>query len=126
MANETLLKIAQELVAGCREGREAEGLGKLYAEDAVSVEAAPMPGSDSAETKGLEGIRGKHAWWESAMEVHEATVDGPFLHGDDKFAVLFGMDVTDKQSGKRSKMREVALYTVKDEKIVREEFFYPY
>lgn len=116
--------IASELVAGCREGRTTENLGRLYADTAVSVEPMPMPGSDSRETRGLEGIRGKHAWWDGAMEVHAQEVDGPFLHGDDRFAVIFAVDATDRSSGQRMKMREVGVYHVADGRIVREEFYY--
>ena len=39
-----LKQIAEELVAGCREGRAKENLDKLYAADAVSVEAADAMG----------------------------------------------------------------------------------
>ncbi|MEO0363498.1 MAG: SnoaL-like domain-containing protein, partial [Pseudomonadota bacterium] len=69
--------------------------------------------------------RGKHAWWDGAMEVHDAKVEGPFLHGDDRFGMIFEMDVTEKSSGQRSQMKELGVYTVDGEgKIVREEFFY--
>jgi ketosteroid isomerase-like protein len=117
-------EIAAELVAGCREGREAENLDKLYAADAVSVEAVCMPGTDSRETAGLDGIKGKHAWWDSAMEVTEAKVDGPFPHGEDRFAVIFEMAGRDKASGETFETKEVGVYHVADGKIVREEFFY--
>lgn len=45
-------------------------------------------------------------------------------HGDDRFAVIFDISVKHKESGEVSDMKEVALYTVGDGKIVREEFFY--
>ena len=56
--------------------------------------------------------------------MHETTAAGPYLHGTDRFSVVFGMDVTNKTSGERVQMQEVAVYTVRDGKIVREEFFY--
>lgn len=118
----TLIEIANELVAGCKEGREVENLHKLYATNAVSVEAADMGGG--RETAGIEAILGKHAWWDANAEMHGGSVDGPFPHGDDRFAVIFEMDVTMKDSGQRSQMREVAVYHVAGGKIVREEFFY--
>jgi ketosteroid isomerase-like protein len=118
----TLNEIAQELVAGCREGRERANLDRLYAPDAVSVEAADMGGG--RETHGVAGIHGKHDWWEGAFKVHELTVEGPFTHGAESFAVIFGMDTENKETGERRKEREVAIYHVKDGKIVREEFFY--
>jgi ketosteroid isomerase-like protein len=118
----TLHEIATELVAGCREGRERANLDALYAPDAVSVEAADMGGG--RETVGLAGIHGKHDWWEGAFKVHELTVEGPFTHGEESFAVIFGMDTEDKATGARRKDREVAVYHVKGGKIVKEEFFY--
>ncbi|HEY6089145.1 MAG TPA: nuclear transport factor 2 family protein, partial [Gemmatimonadaceae bacterium] len=56
-------------------------------------------------------------------EVHSAAADGPFV-GEGKFAVHFNYETTFKPTGKRQRMEEVALYTVKDGKIVREQFFY--
>ncbi len=118
-----LNEIANELVAGCREGRQRENLDRLYAPDAVSVEAADM--GNGAESAGLAAIHGKHDWWEGAHEIHSTSAEGPFMHGQDRFAVLFDMDVTNKESGQRMQMREVGIYHVADDKIVREEFFYP-
>ncbi len=118
----TLLEIANELVAGCREDRTRENLDRLYAEDAVSVEPSDMGGG--RETRGLAAIHGKHDWWEGAFIVHGLTVDGPFTHGDDRFAVIFRMDTENKATGERTQGREVAVYHVADGRIVREEFFY--
>ena len=48
------------------------------------------------------------------------------LVGDapDRFGAIFHIDVTNRESGQRIKMSEIAVYTVKDGKIAREEFFY--
>ena len=124
MFDETLMKIANQLVAYHREGKQAQGLSELYAADAVSVEAMAMPGTPGAESAGLEAIRGKHAWWEGAMEVHSSSAEGPFLHGPDRFAVIFEADATNRETQERNQMREVGVYTVRDGKIVREEFYY--
>lgn len=118
-----LKAISEELVAGCRENRTIANLDKLYAPDAVSLEASD-PAGMGRETKGLDGIRGKHEWWGDNFEVHSASVSDPMPHGDDKFAVIFEMDTTHKESGQRSQMKEVAVYHVNGGKIVREEFFY--
>lgn len=122
---QTLKSTADELVRGCREGREKENLGRLYADDAVSVEALAMPGADSRETRGLDGIRGKHEWWESTFEEIESRADGPFLHGEDRFSVIFEAKTKNRETGEVSEMRETATYHVNDQgKIVREEFFW--
>lgn len=118
----TTKEIAEALVAGCRAGTERANLDLLYAPDAVSVEAADMGGG--RETHGLAGIHGKHDWWEANHTVHSVETTGPFLHGDDRFAVTFAMDATNKESGQNFKMQEVAVYHVKGGKIVKEEFFY--
>ena len=77
-----------------------------------------------AETKGVEGILGKHSWWEAAHVIHAASAEGPFLHGEDRFAVIFDMDVKNRETRERMQMREVAVYCVAGGRIVREEFFY--
>ncbi len=120
----SLKEIADQLVAHCRNHTEEEGLSTLYAQDAVSVEASCMPGTDSRESAGLDAIRGKHEWWNNSMEMHGGSVSDPMLHGDDRFAVVFEADVTEKASGNRMQMKEVAIYHVANGKIVREEFFY--
>jgi len=117
-----LQTLANTLVAACKAHGEAGLLDNHYHADAVSVEAADFSGT-GRETSGIEGIKGKHIWWAENFEVHGGDVTGPFLHGEDRFAVIFDMDVTHKQSGERSVMKEVAIYTVADGKIVREEFY---
>ena len=113
--------IASKLVEHCRNGTEREGLQELYAQNAESVEAKDGP-SGSRVAQGRAQIRGKHDWWAENFEVHSSSADGPYIH-DNSFAVIFEMDVTEKASGERSQMKEVALYHVSDGKIVREEFF---
>jgi len=123
--NDQLKQTAEALVGHCQNHTEAEALKTLYADNVVSVEAVAMPGAESASVEGIPAIEGKHAWWEANFEVHDASVEGPMYHGEDRFSVIFGMDTTNKQSGERSQMKEVAIYTVNDAgKISREEFFY--
>ena len=118
----TTLDIGKKYVALCNEGKHDEILEKLFSKDTVSVEAGAPPGQDRT-AKGLEAIRAKGKWWTDNHTVHKAEHSGPFPH-DDRFAVRFVYDVTNKPSGKRFTMEEVGLFTVKDGKIVREEFFY--
>jgi hypothetical protein len=114
--------IAQELVTLCRAGRNLEAISKLYSPKIVSVEPV---GSENmpAEMTGIEAIRGKNEWWFANNEVHKSEATGPFV-GEGQFAVKYAFDVTSKPSGQRFQMEEMAPYTVKDGKIVREQFFY--
>jgi ketosteroid isomerase-like protein len=116
-------EVAKRYVALCQEGKFAACLDELYAKEAVSIEAAAPPGSER-EAKGLDAIRAKGKDWGEKHVVHSAETNGPFP-SDNRFAVRFNFDVTDKPSGKRMKMDEVGLFTVENGKITREEFFYP-
>ncbi len=121
----SLKEVAEQLVAHCRSGTEMEGLDTLYARDAVSVEAMAMPGTPGREVQGVDAIKGKHEWWEANHEVHSSTTEGPFLHGDDRFGVIFAIEVSNRNTGERMPpMKELGIYHVADGKIVREEFFY--
>ena len=123
--SQSIQQIGEQLVQHCQAGDATWCLDNLYAPDAVSVEAVANPETGSAVTEGLDGIRGKHAWWDANFEVHSANVDGPYPHGDDRFGVIFELDATEKATGKRNAMKELAVYHVSGGKIVREEFFYP-
>ena len=114
--------VAEELVQLCREGRNLEAIAKLYSPTIVSIEPVgneAMP----AEMHGIDAVRGKNEWWFDAFEVNSAEVQGPFV-GEDQFAVRYDFDTTSKTTGDRARMTEMALYTVKDGKIVHEQFYY--
>ncbi|MEM7646965.1 MAG: nuclear transport factor 2 family protein, partial [Pseudomonadota bacterium] len=57
-------------------------------------------------------------------ELHDGKVQGPFPHGDDRFAVLMSFDVTFKPTGDRMQLEEVGVFTVDNGKVTKEEFFY--
>ena len=117
-----LMDVAQALMGHIEAGTTRQGLDELYAPDAVSVEAAAPDGN--RVTEGREGIKGKHDWWDANFKVHSASTEGPFPHGEEAFALIFSMDAEQLSDGMRWEMREVGVYHVKDDKIVREEFFY--
>ena len=93
---------------------------KYWAEDVVSIEALDGP---MARIEGREAAMAKSAWWYGAHEVHGTTTDGPYVNGD-QIAIRWTMDITNKESGQRMQMDEVALYTMRDGKIAEERFFY--
>ena len=113
-------QVAQKVVELTRKQAWNEAVNSLYAPDIVSVEARTMDGS-SPETRGIKGVQEKVDWWIKNMDVHSAKVSGPFV-AHDRFVVQYDIDVTDKNSKQRMQLSEVGVYTVKDGKIVREEF----
>ena len=114
------LEVGKEIVTLVTEGKWQEAVDKFYSPDIVSVEA--MEG-DMQTVKGLAAIQQKMEWWEKGFEVHSVKVDGPYPNGDE-FVLFYDMDVTDREKGARFPMREAAVYTVKDGKIVHEKFYY--
>jgi len=118
----TTFEIAKKYVELCRAHQNHVALETLFSPDSVSVEAQAMPGSP-AEARGLKAIGEKGKKWMAEHEVHSSKLEGPWPHGD-RFAVRFTYDVTNKPSGRRMQMDEIGLFTVENEKIVREEFFY--
>ena len=118
----TTKDIGQKLVDLCKAGKNTDAMQSLYAKDIVSLEAGAPPGQ-SPETKGLDACLAKGKQWREQHEIHSAKVEGPFPNGN-RFAVKFDYDVTHKPDNKRMQVHEVALYTVENDKIVREEYFY--
>jgi hypothetical protein len=121
----TTLEVGKKLVALCMEGKNQEAIAELYDPNVVSIEAGGPPGQNP-RSEGIAAIKGKNEWWMNNHEIHDFRVDGPWPHGD-RFIVRFTYDITPKagpHKGHRFAMEEAALYTVKDGKIVHEEFFY--
>ena len=113
-------EVAQKVVELVRKEAWHEAVNTLYDKDVVSVEAQASDGG-SPEKRGIDEVRGKVDWWIDAMEVHSFKANGPFV-AHDRFVVQYDADVTDKKSKKRFQLSEVGVYTVKNGKIVREEF----
>jgi hypothetical protein len=116
----TPIEIGTKLVELVKAGKPEQAVETLYARDVVSIEA--MPG-DGREAKGIPACLEKTKQFEQQFEVHGAEAKGPFPNGD-RFAVFYSFDITPRKGGPRTKMTEVGIYTVKNDKIAREEFFY--
>jgi hypothetical protein len=112
--------VASQFVELCRKGKNFDVMRTLYSPMIVSVEG------DGKETVGQEPVIKKSEDWVSDKAFNGETVAGPFFNGanPDQFVVYFTLDVTPKATGKRITLEEVGVYTVKDDKITREQFFY--
>jgi ketosteroid isomerase-like protein len=111
--------VAKEFTTVLKAGK-FEDAEKFWSDDVVSIEAMDGP---MKEAKGRAAVHAKGEWWTANHDVHGFEVAGPFVNGD-QFALRFAIDVTPKESGQRTKMDEVGLYTVRGGKIVEERFFY--
>lgn len=115
----TTQEIANRLVELNRAGDAATCYAELYSPEAVSIEnwnGAPE------RFEGMDAIKAKAAkWYENVAEMHEVSCSDALV-ADSSFAVTFTMDITYKDMGRTGKMTELAIYTVRDGKIVEEEF----
>jgi hypothetical protein len=121
----TALEVGKKLVELCKQYKFKEAIDSLYASHVLSIEAF-SPDGKSTRSEGIAAVRAKGEWWQQNHEIHSCELAGPWPHGD-RFIVRFTMQVTPKagpMAGKKITMDEAGLYTVKDGKVVHEEFFY--
>jgi len=117
----TTKDVANRLYELFQENKWMEAQQELFSNDAESIEPKDSPGLQSV--KGIDAIRKKGEDFNNMVEeVHGGWVSEPIVAGK-YIAVAMGMDCTYKGMG-RQKMDEIALYEVKDGKIVKEQFFY--
>ena len=115
--------IARKFMELCGQGKHFEVMRTMYGPDMVSVEG------DGREFVGRETVIHKSELFQGENAILSQDLRGPFFCGDaskrsGKFAVYTSIDFQPKAGGERKTHAEVGLYTVKDDTITREEFFY--
>jgi hypothetical protein len=118
--------VANEFVELCNQGRNFDVMEAMYAPDIVSVEA------NGEEFSGKRPVIEKSRRWQAANAINGGKVRGPFFdtangaadRSSGQFVVHFTTEVTPKATGRRVTVEEVGFYTVRDDKITREQFFY--
>jgi hypothetical protein len=117
----TTNQIANRLVELCRQGQFETAQKELFAKDACSIEPHATPDFQK-ETKGLDAIIEKGKKWENMVEsVNKMEVSEPMV-ASNSFACTMHMDLTMKDK-QHWDMTELCTYTIKDGKIVVEQFF---
>ena len=115
--------VALKFVELCNQGKHFEVMRTMYAPGMVSVEG------DGREFVGKEVVIHKSEVFQGNNDILSQDLRGPFLLGDlnassGRFAVYTSIDFAPKAGGDRVTHDEVGLYTVKNDTITREEFFY--
>jgi hypothetical protein len=119
----TIEKVAQRLVALCREGKYEEAQKELYDDEAMSLEPEGLPAGALGDAEGLDAIIEKGHKFQSMVEAfHGTQVSDPVIAGT-WFSISMILDVTMKGRG-RVEMKEICVYRVTDGKIDVEQFFY--
>ena len=115
--------VADKFMELCSQGKHFEFMRALYAPEMVSVEG------DGREFVGKEPVIHKSEVFQGNHNIHSQVIRGPFFCGDanagsGRFAVYTTLEFSPKAGGARGKLEEVGLYTVKNDIVTREEFFY--
>ncbi len=119
----TTQEVANKYVEMCNAGKMDEVQAALYADNAVSIEMEGAQGFPQ-KVEGMEAIKVKGEHWQGMVEAfHGVKVEGPVVAGD-HFSCALKMDITYKGQ-ERKNDEEIAMFKVKDGKIVSEQFFYP-
>ena len=114
----SLQTIASQFVELCNPGKNFDVMHAMYAPDIVSVE----PNGEETASKTL--VIQKSERFQAQNPISGEKVRGPFFNGPNHFAVHFTFEITPKATGQQITVEEVGVYTVKDNKITREQFFH--
>jgi len=113
-------RIATRLVELCRKAEYGRAQDELYASNAASIEPEGSPWSSAT---GIQALKAKvDKWHEMVKVIHASDVSDPMVAGS-FFTVTMAFDLT-LQDGARTQSEEIAVYEVKDGKVVKEQFFY--
>jgi limonene-1,2-epoxide hydrolase len=116
----TTQEVADRFYQLAQQGNFDQIQEELYDENVKSIEPAH---SNWQNVQGLDKVREKAKQWQDMTEeMHGGYTNKPQVAGN-FFTCIMGMDVTIRGQG-RMKMDEVAVYEVKDGKIVLEHFFF--
>lgn len=113
------MELGNEFVRLFNAGHAEKIEREMYASSIVSVEGHGV----GMAWHGKQAVEAKAKEWMNDNIIHGARAEGPYV-GSSGFAVKIEMDVETKSKNSRSVHREIAVYTVQDGKIVREEFMY--
>lgn len=119
----TTQEVANRFNELAQTGQWAAVQQELYAENVVCIEPPHAAAMGMTSVEGLDAIKQKGAAFNQMIEeMHGGYTTAPVVGGN-FFSVAMGMDCTMKGAG-RVKMDEIAVYEVKDGKIVKEQFFF--
>ena len=116
-------EIAEKYMELCGQGKHFDFMRTYYGPEMVSVEG------DGQQFVGKEKVIHKSEVFQGANNITAQDLRGPFFLGDadassGRFGVYAAIEFTPKSGGAQQRHEEVGVYTVKDDVVTREEFFY--
>lgn len=115
-------EIANKLVSLCREGKYEQVQQELFSPKIISMEPTKEGGWNIE--KGFDGLKKKaEQWHDMVEEMIGGDISDPIIAGN-HFSCTWKSKVRFKGAPEAVAMDEVAVYEVKDSKVVLEQFFY--
>jgi ketosteroid isomerase-like protein len=115
----TIEELARSYYELAKQNKWEEIIDRYYDDDIECIE--PANSKSAPYTKGKQNVKAKAMHFQEIIEVfHDGYVTEPIVAGD-LFSVGMGMEFTMKGSG-RVRFDEIAVFRVKDGKVIREEF----
>ena len=98
------------------------GAGEKYWADEV-VSFAPCLSVDPADAdcRGIKAVRSRNRRWFTTHAIEDLSLDGPFVTGD-HFALFADMLIV--HAGRRTPHSQIAVFVVRNGKIVEERYFH--
>jgi hypothetical protein len=119
----TIQDVAQDFTDMLRQGRFVAARERFSASDVKSIEPRDLPDGIAAEVSGIEAARAKTVRWFGSRHIHDLSIDGPFVTGN-QFALFLDMIIAGRPSEADQPFTEIAVFTVRDGQISEERYFY--
>lgn len=115
--------VARDFTDMLRQGQFVAARERFWAADVRSIEPHDLPDGIAAEVSGIDAARAKTIRWFGSRRIHDLSVDGPFVTGN-QFALFLDMMIEGQPSGADQPFTEIAIFTVRDGQISEERYFY--
>jgi hypothetical protein len=115
--------VARDFTFMLRQGQFVAAGDLYWAEAVTSLEPSDLSAGIPAFVSGIDAARGKAQFRFGEGRIDDLGIDGPFVTGD-QFALFLDMLITDPVTGTVHPFTEIAIFTVRDGRIIEERFFY--
>lgn len=114
----TTESVARELIQMLKSERNIEAIRMLYDDKIDTVEADPTRSRKGKQTvlKSMQDFADSH-------DFKYTKIEGPIISGG-SFALRLAFDAKNRSTGDSFSVDEIAVYTVLEGRIVREQFYY--
>lgn len=119
----TIDRLASDFAHLLLSGNPVQAAEKYWADDIVRIEPARLPAGNPKTSTGYAAAFARLLDWVKTSDAAELVIDGPFVTGN-VFALFLDMEIAVPGTGNREPFSEIAIFTVRGEKIIEERHFY--